>query len=161
MAVLADALAWICLIAGTVFFLVGAIGINRMPDVFTRMHAASVSETLGVGLLILGMLIEAGFSLVSAKLLVIWGLVTLAGPVATHALARAALHDGRKPLLDRDGRLEETDPVALFPELGPRLTQPKVSETLAPAAGVGDTYGAEAPGAAGDLVEGRATPSNS
>jgi multicomponent Na+:H+ antiporter subunit G len=70
-----------------------------MPDVFTRMHAASVSDTLGAGLMIAGMMVEAGFSLVSARLLFLLLFLWFTGPVATHALARAALTAGLKPVL--------------------------------------------------------------
>jgi multicomponent Na+:H+ antiporter subunit G len=82
---------------GAFFYLVGAIGIYRMPDVFTRMHAASVSETLGVGLLLIGMMFLAGLSLVSVKLAIILGIIYFTSPAATHALAQAALHEGIKP----------------------------------------------------------------
>lgn len=82
---------------GAFFYLVGAIGIYRMPDVFTRMHAASVSETLGVGLLLIGMMFLAGFTLVTVKLAIILGVIFFTSPVATHALAQAALHEGIKP----------------------------------------------------------------
>jgi monovalent cation/proton antiporter MnhG/PhaG subunit len=102
-----------------------------MPDVFTRMHAVSVSESLGVGLLILGMALQAGFTLITVKLLIILVVMMWTGAVATHALARAALHDGEKPLLvDESGALVPTDPVALFPELGVRLAAPISSEVV-------------------------------
>ncbi|MEM8700051.1 MAG: monovalent cation/H(+) antiporter subunit G, partial [Pseudomonadota bacterium] len=116
---------------GGFFFLIGALGLNRMPDLFTRMHATSVGETMGVGLLVLGMCLQAGFTLVTVKLLFILVIVLFTGAVATHALARAALHDGEKPLLaNRKGALIKTDPVDLFPELGVRLAQPLTSETV-------------------------------
>jgi len=83
---------------GAFFYLVGAIGIYRMPDVYTRMHAASVSETLGVGLLIFGMMMLAGLTLVTVKLAIILGVILFTSPIATHALAQAALHEGIKPL---------------------------------------------------------------
>lgn len=82
---------------GAFFYLVGAIGIYRMPDVYTRMHAASVSETLGVGLLVLGMMLLAGATLVTVKLAIILGVILFTSPIATHALAQAALHEGIKP----------------------------------------------------------------
>lgn len=127
-----DILSALALVLGGYFFLVGAIGLNRMPDVFTRMHATSVSETLGVGLLILGMTLQAGLTLVTVKLIFILIVLLFTGAVATHALARAALHDGEKPLLNTDkGRLVPTDPVDIFPELGVRLAQPLTSETMA------------------------------
>ena len=130
MGLLIDILSGIALIAGGAFYLIGAIGLNRMPDVFTRMHAVSVSETLGVGLLVLGMLLQAGFTLIAAKLIFTVLALWTSGAVATHALARAALHDGERPLLaDAEGRLAPTDPRSLFPELHERLEAPLVSET--------------------------------
>lgn len=101
MSIVGDALSWICLVAGGLFCIVGAIGMLRMPDFYTRMHAASVIETLGVGLLLLGMAIQSGFTLVTVKLVVIGLLVLFASPTATHALAKAALARGIKPLLDQ------------------------------------------------------------
>lgn len=101
MSIVGDALSWICLVAGGLFCIVGAIGMLRMPDFYTRMHAASVIETLGVGLLLLGMAIQSGFTLVTVKLAVIGLLVLFASPTATHALAKAALARGIKPLLDQ------------------------------------------------------------
>jgi len=87
------------LAAGSFFLLVGALGIMRMPDLFTRMHAASVGEALGGGMLLVGMMIHAGFSLISFKLLVLLGVIFFFGPVATHALARAARYAGVEPQL--------------------------------------------------------------
>ncbi len=126
-----DILSWCAMLGGAFFYVVGAIGLNRMPDVFTRMHAVSVGETLGIGLMILGMALQAGVSLVTAKLLIIMVVMLWTGAVATHALARAALHDGEKPVLaDAEGQLRPTDPVSLFPELGARLAAPLVSESV-------------------------------
>jgi multicomponent Na+:H+ antiporter subunit G len=83
---------------GAFFYVVGAIGIYRMPDVFTRMHAAGISDTAGAGLLIFGMMFLAGFTLVSVKLAIILGVILFSSPIATHALAQAALHEGLKPV---------------------------------------------------------------
>lgn len=94
-----DALSWICLVAGGLFCIVGALGLVRMPDFYTRMHAASVIETLGAGFILLGLLLQAGFSLVAVKLLFIGVLIFFASPTATHALARAAMVRGLEPLL--------------------------------------------------------------
>lgn len=94
-----DALSWVCLVAGGVFCVVGAVGMLRMPDFYTRMHAASVIETLGAGLLLLGLMLQAGFTLVAVKLLMLGLLIFFASPTATHALARAAMVRGLKPLL--------------------------------------------------------------
>ena len=94
-----DGLSWICLVAGSLFCVVGAVGMVRMPDLYTRMHAASVIETLGAGLILLGLLLQAGLTLVAVKLLIIGMLIFFASPTATHALARAAMVRGVKPLL--------------------------------------------------------------
>ena len=99
-AAIVDVLSWICLVAGGAFCVIGGVGLLRMPDFYTRMHAASVTDTLGMGLMMLGMVLQAGLTLVSAKLVIIVLLLLLTGPAATHALARAALHRGLKPLLD-------------------------------------------------------------
>ena len=123
--------SWAALVAGGFFYLAGAIGLNRMPDFFTRMHAASVSETLGAGLLVTGMLLQAGPTLVAVKLVIILLVLLVTGSVATHALARAALHDGELPLLaDAKGKLVATAPDSLFPGLGARLAAPLRSETV-------------------------------
>jgi len=100
-----DIVSGVLLFGGSVFLVIGAIGLIRMPDVFTRMHAASVSDTLGVGLLVLGMIVQAGFTLVTVKLLIILAIFFFTGPLATHAMARAALAVGLEPVLfDRNGR---------------------------------------------------------
>ena len=88
----------ILLVAGGCFCVVGGVGLLRMPDFYTRVHAASVSETLGVGLMLLGLMIEAGFTLVSVKLAIIGMLVFFTSPAATNALAKAAMTRGIEPL---------------------------------------------------------------
>ena len=94
-----DALSGIFLVAGSLFCVVGAVGLIRMPDFYTRMHAASVIETLGAGLILLGLVLQAGLTLVAVKLLIIGMLIFFASPTATHALARAAMVRGLQPLL--------------------------------------------------------------
>ena len=102
MSVVLDALSWICLVAGGFFCVVGAVGMLRMPDFFTRMHAASVVDTLGAGLILLGLMLQAGLTLVTVKLLMIAVLIMFASPTATHALARAAMQRGLEPLLAKE-----------------------------------------------------------
>ena len=99
MSVALDAASWACLLAGGFFCIVGGIGVLRMPDFYTRMHATSVTETLGAGLILLGLVLQAGVSLVAAKLLMVGLLIFFTSPTATHALARAALVRGLEPLL--------------------------------------------------------------
>ncbi len=111
MSLLVDALSWACLLAGGFFCVLGAVGLLRMPDFYTRMHAASVVDTLGAGLMLLGMLLQAGLTLVGAKLLMIFVLLLLTSPTATHALARAAWVRGVAPLLaEPEPATRETPP---------------------------------------------------
>lgn len=91
--------SWACLAAGGVFCIVGAFGLVRMPDFYTRIHAASVTDTLGAGLILLGLALQAGLTLITVKLLVIALLIVVTSPTATHALARAALTRGLLPVL--------------------------------------------------------------
>ena len=102
MNVLVDAVSWACLLAGSAFALIGAIGLIRMPDFYTRMHAASVTDTLGAGLILLGLVLQAGFTLVAAKLLIVGLLILFSTPTATHALARAAFLRDVRPMLARE-----------------------------------------------------------
>jgi multicomponent Na+:H+ antiporter subunit G len=101
--------SWILILLGSFFTVVGTLGLVRLPDVFTRMHAASVTDTLGVGLLILGMGLQAGPSLVTLKLLFLLVLFFFIGPVVTHALAQACLHENIQPLLTEDRRGRDVD----------------------------------------------------
>ena len=98
MSVLMDILSWACLIAGTVVIVIGAVGIIRFPDFFTRLHAVSVIDTLGIMLVMLGLGIQAGWSLVSAKLLLIVVFILFTSPAAAHAVAKAALHGRLQPV---------------------------------------------------------------
>src|SRR3989337_1405040 len=104
MGMIVDLMSWGLILAGSFFTVVGGIGLVRMPDVYTRMHAASVTDTLGAGLLIFGMMLQAGFTLVTLKLLFILGLFFFFAPVVTHALAQAALHENVEPRLAEDRR---------------------------------------------------------
>ena len=99
MSLLIDIASGLCLLAGAFFCLVGAWGLLRMPDFYTRVHAASVLETLGADLILLGLVLQAGFTLVAVKLLLIGLLIFFASPTASHALTRAAMLRGVKPLL--------------------------------------------------------------
>lgn len=99
MAVVIEALSWLLIACGSGFVVIGAIGMVRMPDFFTRMQAASVIDTMGAGLLLTGLMLQAGFSLVTLKLFFLIALLFYIGPVISHALAQAALHEGVKPFL--------------------------------------------------------------
>jgi len=92
-----DVLSWISIVAGLFFMIVGTIGVLRMPDVFTRLHAAGMTDTMGAGFLILGMALQAGLGLVLVRLIFVYAFLTFTSPIATHALARAALAAGVVP----------------------------------------------------------------
>lgn len=102
MSVLTEVAVWACLLAGSFFCIVGGIGLVRMPDLYTRMHAASVTDTLGAGLILLGLAIHSGFNLVTAKLLMVALMIFFTSPVASHALAKAGFARRLEPLLAKE-----------------------------------------------------------
>lgn len=112
MSTLIDILSGVLLVTGGLFCIVGAVGLVRMPDFYTRVHAASIVDTLGAGLILIGLILQAGFTLVTVKLLFLGALLFFASPTATHALTRAARARGLQPLLadDKPGRDVEGSP---------------------------------------------------
>jgi multicomponent Na+:H+ antiporter subunit G len=103
-----EAAAYALVFAGALFCLIGAIGVLRFPDVYSRMHSAGVTDTLGALLVLLGLMLLAGFSLAGAKLLFILAFLWMATPTATHALAKAARHGGVNPLLPKRAPREDS-----------------------------------------------------
>ncbi len=87
---------------GALAILVGLLGVFRMPDFFTRLHAASIIDTMGTMMIIAGLILYSGFNLVSVKLLLIMVFILITTPAAAHALAKSALHGGLKPELDKE-----------------------------------------------------------
>ena len=85
------------ILAGLFFLVVAAIGMLRLPDVFTRSHALSLTDSLGAFLVLAGLAIYQGFSLNLLKILVVLALLYLLNPVISHATIRAALRSGLKP----------------------------------------------------------------
>ena len=90
-------LTWALLLSGAFFFLTGALGMVRLPDVFTRMHAAGMADTMGAGLILAGLCVHSGVNLVTVRLLLVLAFVWFTSPIATHALAKAALSGGTRP----------------------------------------------------------------
>lgn len=90
-------LAAILLVLGLLFILSGVTGILRLPDFYTRLHAMSTCDTVGVALVLLALALYTGATLTTLKLLLISVIISLANPTATHALARAALKSGLPP----------------------------------------------------------------
>lgn len=98
-----DVLSWICLVAGGLVGVIGAIGIHRLPDFFSRQHATGTTDTLCAIFILLGLGLQAGFTLATFKVALIFLFLFITSPAATHALASAAVHSGLKPKLDNDG----------------------------------------------------------
>ena len=108
MQILVDILSWILLLGGSFFAIVGALGVIRMPDLFTRLHAAGITDTMGAGLILLGLMFQGGLTLVTAKLILILGFLWFSSPVSTYALARATLASGQEPFWSEDLEIPDT-----------------------------------------------------
>lgn len=91
MSILIDILSWVFIIAGGAFAIIGALGSLRFPDFWSRLHAASVTDSAGMILLLIGMCLQSGFTLVTVKLILIGVFLFITGPTSTHAVANAAL----------------------------------------------------------------------
>tara|TARA_A100001234_G_scaffold147091_1_gene129394 strand:+ start:183 stop:521 length:339 start_codon:yes stop_codon:yes gene_type:complete len=97
------------LAAGSIFVLIGAFGLIRFPDFYTRLHAAGITDTLGAELILLALMFQAGLSLVTVKLILISLFIFFTSPTATHAVANAARVMGLKPMLVPDKDLENAE----------------------------------------------------
>ncbi len=106
MSAIVDLFSWLCLLGGGFFVLAGGIGVVRLPDVYTRSHAAGMTDTLGAGLILIGLMLQGGFTLVTVKLIMILVFIAFTSPTSTHALIHTAYASGVRPLLteDRTGR---------------------------------------------------------
>lgn len=92
-----DLASWLLLIGGGAFVFTGGLGALRMPDFYTRMHASSLTDTLGTILVLSGVILQAGWSLAAVKLAAIMAFMLLTGPTAAYALANAARLGGLRP----------------------------------------------------------------
>lgn len=95
--IMLDVFSWILLSLGGACVLIGGIGGLRLPNLYTRIHAASLTDTMASLLIFTGMMLQSGLSLATLKLLAIVLFLLLAGPTATYALANAAFLSGLKP----------------------------------------------------------------
>lgn len=94
---LIDLTALLLLIAGGFFFLAGTVGLLRFPDVYTRLHALTKADNVGLGLVVAALMLQAGSWTIAGKLLLIWLLVLVASTVACHLVARTAHRRGVRP----------------------------------------------------------------
>ncbi len=90
-------IASLFLFAGAFFFITATIGLLRLPDIFTRLHATGKGDTLGAGLILIGLAILSGFSTTSVKLIVMLTFIFMTSPVATHTICRAVYDLGVRP----------------------------------------------------------------
>ena len=100
MTTLIDILSWVLLTLGGISVLIGGIGALRMPDLYTRMHAASVTDSMGAMLVLVGIMLQAGWSLATIKLIAILLFLLFTSPTSSNALASAALLAGTRPLAE-------------------------------------------------------------
>jgi len=96
-----DVASWVLIVVGSVMLVIGGIGVVRLPDMFARMHGAGIIDTMGAGSILIGMTFQAGFTIVTVKLLLIFVFIMFTSPTTTHALARAALGGGVRPWVDQ------------------------------------------------------------
>ncbi|GAA4343116.1 monovalent cation/H(+) antiporter subunit G [Kangiella taiwanensis] len=115
MSELLDGLSWGLLVLGGFICVSGAIGMHRFPDFFSRMHAASVTDTLGGTLILLGLMLQIeGQYLVLVKLVLVLLFILITSPTGSHALAKAALHGGLRPKLGNKQDEQDADVLNNF-----------------------------------------------
>lgn len=108
MEIVLNLISWTCLLAGSFFAIVGGLGIVRLPDFYTRLHGGGVTDTMGAGLILIGLMFQAALQLVQSgldpntiratiKLGMILTFLLITSPTACHALAQAAVNQALKP----------------------------------------------------------------
>ena len=107
MELLRDIICWVLVLGGCFFTVVGAFGLVRLPDVYTRVHSAGLVDTTGAGLLLIGLTLYGGLTIVSIKLVLILVFIFFTSPTSTNAFANSVYSAGIKPLLA--GRKDGTE----------------------------------------------------
>ncbi|MEX2466612.1 MAG: monovalent cation/H(+) antiporter subunit G [Gemmatimonadota bacterium] len=92
-------LSVVFLTAGAFFFVAGTIGLLRFPDVYCRLHALTKADNLGVGMLVVGLMLQPAPWAARLQLVLTWFLVVVAAATVCHLLARSALRQGIEPVL--------------------------------------------------------------
>jgi multicomponent Na+:H+ antiporter subunit G len=95
-----DMASWACLVIGSLMSVVGGIGVLRLPDFYSRLHAGGITDTMGAGFILVGLVLQAGVGLAAVKLLMVMYFMLVASPTSSHALAQAAMVHKLAPLLD-------------------------------------------------------------
>lgn len=119
-------LSWLLILTGCVFIVSGGIGLIRMPDLYTRLHAASVTDTGGAIFIVLGLLLQALFvfdnPMAAIKVVLLLFFTLFTAPTASHALAKTALLSGHVP------SDEKGDPILDSPETAQKLARSRPEE---------------------------------
>jgi multicomponent Na+:H+ antiporter subunit G len=111
MAALLDGLSWALLIGGSLFAMIGGLGLLRFPDFYSRMHGGGITDTMGAGLILSGLALQSGLSLVTVKLAMILFFLLVTSPTSAHALAQAARAHGLPVWTRESGRIEHDEEV--------------------------------------------------
>ena len=107
--IIIDVLSWICLGLGSILCIIGGLGLLRLPDFYSRLHGGGITDTLGAGLVLLGLMFQGGLTMVTVKLVMILVILLLTSPTSTHAVSKAAFASGLKPFSsdpDHNGKNE-------------------------------------------------------
>jgi multicomponent Na+:H+ antiporter subunit G len=106
---IAASLTWVFVVAGSLFLIIGAIGILRFPDFYSRIHPAGITDTMGAWLVLVGLMFASDSWLVTVKLVMLLLFLAITSPLSGHALAKAAYLRGLKPLLGHELAREAED----------------------------------------------------
>ncbi len=110
MSVALDMASWALLVVGGGMMMIGAFGLLRLPDFYTRLHPAGITDTMGAGLILLGLILQAGFTIVALKLAMVFLFLMITSPTSTHATARAAMAAGLRPKFLAEDQTAEGGP---------------------------------------------------
>ena len=109
----ADVISWILIVSGSLFVIIGGIGLLRLPDFYSRIHAAGITDTMGAWLILAGLMFQSGLTLNTARLVILLFFLVATSPLASHALGKAAYLRGLDPLQGRElvdrGEVDDID----------------------------------------------------
>lgn len=106
MIILIDILSFLFLITGSSLSIIGGLGLIRLPDFYSRLHAAGITDTLATYLIISGLILQSGLNIVSAKLILILLFIFFTSPVSSHLIAKIAFDNGLDPLNKKNENVE-------------------------------------------------------
>lgn len=95
-----DAISWVLIVIGSLFSIIGGIGIVRMPEFFSRLHGGGITDTLGAISILTGLMLQSDGVLVAVKLMMILFFLVVTSPSSCHALAKSAIRTGVVPTID-------------------------------------------------------------